>query len=139
MEIDSLEGINVFKTANTQSLEASPNGIPGRIFMRLDESRGKTPRMECIDWYYSQSDVYWYTTRVLPPCPCTFWQALRDRSFFLYKWEWPRSCFYSSFPTRYQWGQECCYKFFTWRSWWWGSWWRSFLAVGYPDGGNAHR
>jgi len=133
--IDELEGWNIFKSRYSDSFDMAPNGIIGRLFYRLEESIGKEKtRTRCIDWF-KESELPWYMLSV-QPCPCTYWQATRDRRFRWSSWQWPRYCFYTSFPSVFGLGQECCYVFFR-QSWNW--WWGSYLASGYPDGGTIHR
>ena len=48
----------------------------------------------------------------LQPCPCSFWQAWRDRRF---RWDWSALysgdlCFYERFPSPNRGSQYCCYS-----------------------------
>ncbi|XP_031551867.1 mucin-like protein isoform X2 [Actinia tenebrosa] len=139
VDIDQIEGLNIFKSPDSHTIKSTRNGIRGRVFIRLEDSRGEEDhRLRCVKWYYQQGDHRAFT-QSLQPCPCSEWQARRDRRFRLTTWSWPRICYYSRFPTSWGWGQECCYKFERAQGRWGWWWWISFLAYGFPDGGNAHR
>ncbi|XP_031552818.1 mucin-like protein [Actinia tenebrosa] len=88
VDIDQIEGLNVFKSPDSQTIQATGNGMQGRVFIRLEDSRGEEDhRLRCVNWYYQQGDARAFT-QSLEPCPCSVWQAWRDRRFRFTMWSW---------------------------------------------------
>ncbi len=69
----------------------------------LDEDRKKNPDFRSLENLEPE------------PCPCSFWQAWRDRGRF--RWAYPDYwCFFQVQPqiiSEYTFTQQCCYKFYT--------------------------
>ncbi|KAK3731213.1 hypothetical protein QZH41_017746, partial [Actinostola sp. cb2023] len=112
-DIDNLEGMNIFKSPGEQSFVSSLNGVRGRIFIRLEESMGKeNARLNCIDWYYRQPDVFWFHK---------YWRPSEYESDDKYAYQ--QCCVHSNMCWMYQERRpsDTCWRYIPPRwSWFWG-------------------
>ena len=125
-------------------------GVKGKYFWRIEDRDRKDGTEKCFTWVSLQQDInffLWYVQRVRSDrrmaCPCTAWQASRNRGRFFWDWQgynWPKLCF-RSFRRKYFYyysvdlgivifrtTQLCCYS--TNRKDW------GALKIGTPDGGH---
>ena len=121
--------------------------VAGRLFYRLSNSQSRcAPVTGCVQWYLDDIQInglspLWFRNQSLPPCPCTFFQALQDRRFSFVRRTFDAVCFQSFFPSAFGAQTECCYRvslFFFFRIFFFefsdGS-----LITGPTDGGSANR
>jgi len=96
----------------------------GRWFFRLEDSPiAESPRAKCYRWYLHEAQpaapplIKW-----TEPCPCTMWQARRDRRFSpFFNPHFNENCYIRNRPRWSDgawWYRQCCYSTpfrFSWR------------------------
>lgn len=103
-----------FVTLLDNNAALSNVGVKGRLFYRLSNIQSRCGAViNCLRWYNNDLQVnglFPLWTLFLPPCPCTYFQAIRDWRFRVERFTISTVCFVSLFPSLFGAQSECCYR-----------------------------
>ena len=102
---------------NAIQIACGPNPTVNNVIYPLGFVDQQQRRM-CLEWYLADLNSYDASLiavfdQFAPPCPCTYFQALFDRRFFIFTFNpsGPSICFTTRFLTFGVALRECCYSF----------------------------